>query len=321
MSRVFVTGGSGFVGRNLISALRARGHEVLALARSDASVRAVSALGATPVHGGLDDTATLATGMRGCDWVFHAAAHTEEWGPSELFERITVTGTRNVLGAAREAGVRRVIHVSSEAALLDGSPLQRVDETRPLPARPLPLYPASKAASEALVRAANGPALETVILRPRLIWGAGDTSLLPQLVAGVREGRFKWINGGHHLTSTCHVANVVEGLLLAAHKGRAGEIYFLTDGDPVELRGFLTRMLATQGVQVGDASLPRWLARLSAQICEVLWRGLALAGKPPVTRMVVSLFGEEVTVDDGKARRELGYRGNMSIERGLAEMD
>ncbi len=320
MSTAFVTGGSGFVGRNLIRALRARGDAVRALARSAESIEVMSSMGAVAVRGDLDSAAVLREGMRGCDWVFHAAAHTQEWGPRELFDRVTVDGTRNVITAAKAAGVRRLIHVSSEAALLDGSPMVRVNETRPLPARPFQYYPASKTASEALVRAANGTELETVVVRPRLIWGAGDTSLLPQLMEGVKRGRFKWIAGGRHLTSTCHVANVVEGLLLAAEKGRAGEVYFLTDGEPVKFREFLTRMLATQDVHVGDGSLPRGLARALAAVCEALWRALPLPGKPPVTRMVVYLFGEEVTVSDAKARRELGYRGRMSIDDGLKGM-
>ncbi len=320
MRTVFVTGGSGFVGRALIGALIERGDAVRALARSASSAAAVADLGALPVRGDLDDTDALGEGMRGCALVFHAAAHTEEWGPSEVFERITVGGTRKVLAAAAQAGVRRLVHVSSEAALLDGSPMVGVDETRALPAKPIALYPASKTASEALVRAANGAALETVVVRPRLVWGAGDTSLLPQLVEAVRSGRFKWINGGRHLTSTCHVANAVEGLLLAADRGRAGEVYFLTDGKPVEFREFLTRLLATQGVTIGAASLPRGLARTLALICESLWRGLRLPGKPPITRALVHLFGEEITVSDAKARRELGYAGRMSLDRGLAAL-
>lgn len=320
MRTVFVTGGSGFVGRNLIRALVARGDQVRALARSEASIEAVSSLSAIAVRGDLDNIAAMQEGMRGCDLIFHAAAHTEEWGPREVFDRVTVGGTRNVLAAAKQAGIRRLIHVSSEAALVDGSPMVRVDESRPLPVSPIQYYPASKTASEQLVRAANGNGLETIVVRPRLIWGSGDTSLLPQLVEAVKDGRFKWIGGGGHLTSTCHVANVIEGLLLAAEKGRAGEVYFLTDGEPVEFRDFMTRMLVTQGVTIGDGSVPRGLAGVVASVCEALWKNLPLPGKPPLTRMVVHLFGEEVTVNDTKARRELDYRGAMTIEAGLAEL-
>jgi nucleoside-diphosphate-sugar epimerase len=318
--RSFVTGGSGFVGQRLIAALRARGDEVLALARSDAALAAVTAAGATPVRGDLDSAATLHRGMQGCARVFHAAAHTAEWAPAAVYERVTVQGTRHVLAAARAAGVARFIHVGSEAALVDGSPLRRVDETRPLPRHPLPGYPASKAASEALVLAANEAALQTLVVRPRLVWGSGDSTLLPQLVQAVRAGRFRWIGGGRHLTSTCHVDNAVEGLLCAAERGRGGEAYFVTDGMPVEFRGFVSRMLATQGIAAPAGSLPYGVARGVAALGETLWRALPLPGKPPLTRLVLQLFGREVTVEDGKARRELGYLGATSVEAGLAAM-
>lgn len=320
MTTSFVTGGSGFVGRNLITALRARGDSVRALARSERAADTVRALGAEPVMGDLQDTAVLATGMRGADAVFHAAALAAEWGDPEDFDRINVLGTESVLAAARTAGVPRLVHVSTEAVLLDGSPLVDVDEARPRPARPLPRYPRTKAEAEARVLAANGNGLETVVARPRLIWGAGDTSVLPQIVKAVRDGRFMWIGGGRHLTSTCHVANVCEGLLLAADKGRPGEIYFLTDGEPVELRSFLGAMLATQGVTVPDKTLPFGLALTVARLCEPVWQGLRLQSPPPITRMVVYLLGREVTVNDAKARRELGYRGLVGRDAGLAAM-
>ena len=134
MKRAFVTGGSGFVGGRLIPALRARGVEVVALARSDGSAKKVEALGATAVRGDLDDTAALAAGIRGCDVVFHCAAHTDQYDPVDVHMRITVQGTKNVLAAASGA---RVVHVGTEAVLADGKPIVRADETRPLPATPI----------------------------------------------------------------------------------------------------------------------------------------------------------------------------------------
>ncbi len=160
----------------------------------------------------------------------------------------------------------------------------------------------------------------TVSVRPRFVWGKGDTSVLPVLVDAVKSKRFAWIEGGHYLTSTCHVRNVCEGALLAAEKGRGGQAYFLTDGKPIELRRFMTAMLRSAGVDPGDRSIPRWLARALAEAGEALWTKLPLPGGPPVTKMALALMGEEVTVRDDKARNELGYVGAVSIEEGLAEM-
>jgi len=318
VKRAFVTGGSGFLGRRLIAELvDKRGVAVSALARSEASAIALRGLGAEPVRGDLDDVAAMTAGMKehgGADVVFHAAAHVKQHGRLADFLRSNVAGTESTLAAARAAGVRRFVHVSTEAVLADGQPIVRADETRPYPERPAGPYPISKGLAERAVMAANRLGeLETVAIRPRFIWGKGDTSVLPELVEAVRKGRFAWIGGGHYLTSTCHVANVVEGALLAAERGAPGEIYFLTDGAPVEFRAFMTELIATQGVDAGAREVPRWVARAAAALTGWLPR-------PPVTRTAIALVGGEVTVDDAKARRELGYLGKVTREAGLAEM-
>jgi len=316
--KAFVTGGSGYVGRNLIRHLRRRGDEVRALARSQPAIKAVTELGAIAVHGDLDSADAMRNAMTGCDVVFHVAALAAEWGPREQFQHFNVEGTASVLKAAQAAGVKKFVHVGTEAALCDGTPLVNVDESRPLPERPLSRYPQSKAEAEKRVRAANGPSFETVVVRPRFVWGNDDTSVLAALVAAVKAGRFMWMDGGRYPTSTTHVDNVCEGLLLAAEKGRGGEVYFVTDGAPVELRDFVTKMLATRGVDPGGKSLPKGVVLVLARISEWIWETLGLKGEPPATRMAVHLFGESVTVNDAKARRELGYRGLVTQEQGLA---
>lgn len=317
--RVFVTGGSGFVGRELIATLRARGDEVRALVRTNEAAQTMRAHGAEPVLGDLDDQAALARGTAGCQVVFHAAAKVEMWGLREDFVRVNIVGTKNVLEAAKAQRVKRFVHVSTEAVLVGGPPIVRADESWPKPKRPIGLYPLTKGQAEEHVLAENGAKLATVIVRPRFIWGKGDTTVLPRMVDLVRQGKFSWI-GGRHLTSTCHVKNVCEGLLLAAEKGKGGEIYFLTDGAPVELRAFVTSLMATEGVTPGARSVPVWLARAAAWTLEGVWGSLRLAGEPPIARSAVRLFGTEVTVSDAKARRELGYRAEVSLEAGLAEM-
>jgi len=315
VKRAFVTGGSGFLGKRLIAELvDGRGVPVHALARSEASAIAVRGVGAEPVRGDLDDVAAMTEGMKECDVVFHAAAHVKQHGKLAEFLQINVRGTENVLAAARTAGVRRVVHIGTEAVLADGKPIVRADEARPYPARPAGPYPITKGQAERAVLAANRLGeLETVVVRPRFIWGKGDTSVLPELLETVRRKRFGWIGGGRYLTSTCHVANVVEGALLAAERGSPGEIYFLTDGPPIEFRRFVTELLATQGVDPGAREVPRWLARTIAALTGWMKR-------PPVTRTALALVGGEVTVDDAKARRELGYVGKVTLEAGLAEL-
>ena len=167
-----------------------------ALARSDGAAEKVSALGAEPVRGDLEDRDAMRAGAAGADLVFHAAAHLGEWGDREEFERINVGGTRNALETARAAGVRRFVHVGTEAGLLAGEPLVNVNEDAPLRPDSKALYSATKAMAEQVVREANGDGFETVVVRPRLVWGAGDTTILPALVSAVEKKRFSWIGGG-----------------------------------------------------------------------------------------------------------------------------
>lgn len=314
--RAFVTGGSGFIGGALIRRLVADGHEVRALARSDRSAQKVSELGAEPVEGDLGRRASLAAAASGCELAFHAAAEVEEWGPWEDFVRGNVLGTLNALGGCREAGVRRFVHVGTEAALLAGQPLVGADETTELRPDSPAYYPATKAMADRLVRRFEG--METVVVRPRLVWGPGDTTVLPGLLDAVRSGQFAWIGGGRHQTSTTHVDNVIEGLVLGAREGRPGEAYFVTDGDPLVFRDFVTRLLATQGEEPGDSELPRFVAAAVARGGEALWRALPLSGAPPLTRLALWLTSLECTIDTTKAQTELGYRPVITVDEGLA---
>lgn len=318
--QAFVTGGSGFLGRRLVGYLKQRGFTVRALARSAAAQKMVADAGAEPVPGDLDSTGAMSAAMRGCEVVFHSAALADDWGDPAQFHRVNVLGTENVLAAARSARVPRLCHVSTEAVLVGGPAIVRADETWPLPAQPLGLYPLTKGQAEQRARAASSAELRVVVVRPRLIWGKDDTTMLARLCDAARKGQFMWIDGGRYLTSTCHVENVCEGMLLAAQHGKGGEVYFLTDGEPVEFRSFATRLLRTQGIELGSRSVPRWLAMGMAALMETTARTLGVPARPLLTRSSVHLIGGEVTVSDARARRELGYKALMSTAAGLQEM-
>jgi nucleoside-diphosphate-sugar epimerase len=316
----FVTGGSGFIGGRLIRRLVSDGWSVAALARSPSAADKVRTAGAEPVIGDLERLDALRSGAEGCTLAFHAAAHLGEWGPFAEFERINVGGTRKVLEACREAGVERFVHVGTEAALLAGRPLVNVNEDAPLRPDSKAPYAATKAMAEQAVLDANEEGFETMVVRPRLVWGLGDTNIMPSLIAAIEGGRFSWIGGGRQLTSTTHVDNAVEGLVLGAEKGKPGGVYFVTDGEPVTFRDFVTELVETQGVEVPGRNMPTRLARVAAAACEATWRALPLRGTPPVTRIAVWLSSLETTIDISRARAELGYEPMRGVEEGLEEL-
>ncbi len=317
--RIFLTGGSGYVGRNLIRHFTARGVEVVALARSDASAETVRALGAKPFLGDLLD-AGLALGMAGSDAMIHAAADTDHGPATERQRRINEDGTRAVLDAARAAGIRKVIHLSTESVLATGRPLVDIDETMPLPAHPAAGYSRTKAAAERIALAESAPGFPVVILRPRFVWGRDDTTALPALTEAVRSGKFAWIGGGTYLTSTTHIANLCAAVERALDRGRGGEIYFISDGEPVPFRTIVSALLETQGLDVPDKSVPRFVLRTVAAIGDLL---AAISGGriiPPLTLQAYATSAVEVSLDIGKARRDLAYAPVISMQEGLAEL-
>ena len=190
--------GSSFRGLHVIRALRARGIPVYALATSEAAADTVLQAGATPVRGSLSDQAALQTGMQQCDLVLHLDMLEGVALPFDELYQANVVGTQEVIKAARAAQVTRLVVASTESVLLGSGPLINVDETRPHPKKPLCDYTRVMGLVEDEALAAHSPELSTVIVRPRLIWGPGDTNNLPQLVAAVRTGAFAWIGGGYH---------------------------------------------------------------------------------------------------------------------------
>jgi nucleoside-diphosphate-sugar epimerase len=318
-NKLFITGGSGYVGRNLIRHYVAKGRQVVALARSDAAMATVRALGADPWKGDLLSS-DLAEGLAGCGELIHAAADTNHGRGTDAQIATNLDGTRNVLAAARQAKLSRVVYVSTESVLLDGWPLVNANEHHPVPRRPVGTYSRTKAAAERLALLQNTDSFAVVAVRPRMVWGRDDTTALPQLVGAASSGQLAWIDGGDYKTSSTHIANLCAGIDLALSKGRGGEVYFLSDGEPWAFRKLVSGILAANGVVVPDKTVPRWLLRTMATVGDALASLTAGRITLPITMQSFATSAVEVTLDISKARKELGYHPVMTIEDGLAEM-
>ena len=306
----------------MIQHLRAQGWQVRALARSPQAQARVAALGAQPVPGDLADAASLRRAVSGCDAVVHAAAVFKLWGDPREFEQANVQGTRDLLAAAAASPtVGRFVQVGAAAVVMgDVEPMLRANENLPRQERSWAPYSASKARAEAEVLAANAPGrFETMVIRPPMVWGRGMPTL-DHMVDTVRAGQFRWVGDGSQSMSTAHVGNVCHAVALALDRGTGGQAYFVSDGQDGTLRGVLSALLRSRGVEPPKASAPLPVAWAMARVMEWAWRRFDRAGEPPITRQMLRLIGVPFTVDIAKAERELGYRPVVSWEQGLAAM-
>ena len=315
---IFITGASGFVGAAAAKRLVADGHRVSAMSRSEQSDATIRALGAEPVRCDLDSV--VAEHVRGVDIVIHSAAFVESWGPKDAWYKSNVVGTQAMLDAAKAAGVARFIHIGTEAAIWHGQNLDGADETYPLALdSPYP-YCATKAQAEMRVRAANSDGFTTIVLRPRFIWGPGDLTMLPSVVAMAKAGNFAWIDRGKARTSTTYIDNLVHAIMLSLTHGTGGEAYFILDEGEVTLKPFITDMAATIGLTLPDKSMPGGVLNGLAAVLETVWRTLNLKSAPPITRHVVMVMRCDCVLDGRKAELGLGYRPQISRAAGLAAM-
>ncbi|MFQ3582987.1 MAG: hopanoid-associated sugar epimerase [Chloracidobacterium sp.] len=258
--KVFLTGGTGFVGASVLRELLSGGAEVRALARRNGDRRNLEGLVFDLVEGDLDDPALLTRAMEGCEWVFHVAAHYSLLRRDrDAIYRANVEGTRHILQAARAAGVKRVVHTSSVAAIGVPPDGAVADETFQTTVEELVSdYKKSKFLSEQLARQAAREGLPVIIVNPSTPIGPYDVKPTPtgEIVLRFLQGRMPaYVDTGMNLI---HVRDVAIGHLRAAEKGRVGERYILGCQN-LTLKAILDLLSAITGLPAPKRKLPHWL--------------------------------------------------------------
>lgn len=314
-----VTGGGGFIGHYLVAALVARGRRVRCLVRTPEAARAVRALGAEAVLGDICDPATLSGIASGVDQVYHLAAVGHVAAITEAayrrFIAVNVEGTRNLLAACAHAPLQCFVHFSSTAAM--GLPrVPVVDETTPCqPATP---YQRSKRESELVALSAHErQGLPVVIVRPCMVYGPGGKGEFLKICRLVRAGLFPRVSRGPELTPAVHVRDLVQGVMAAAERGRAGQVYLLTGPVSYEMHELRRLILQALGLRRPYPYVPLPLALGAAALFELLARASGRA--PIVTRANIASTAYDRVFDLRKARNELGYEPRVPIAEGIAE--
>ncbi len=316
--RVFVTGGTGFIGGETVRQLRERGDEVVCLARSREKARTLEEAGCELVAGDLDDVGAIARGMEGCDAVIHAAAMYEVGIPESqrpAMYAANVTGTENVLRCAREAGVRKVVYVSTVGAFgnTDG---RVVDESYRHPGKSFTsYYEETKVEAHRVAERFIEEGLPCVIVQPGGVYGPGDTSQVADLVDQFLAGKMPLIPFPELGICLTHVEDIAGGILLALDRGKPGEAYVIS-GPATTMREALRIVAEQTGRRLPKRAVPVPLMKAMTPAGPLVGR---LMGQPPNLReLISSADGVTFWASHEKATRELGYEPR-DLEEGLRQ--
>jgi nucleoside-diphosphate-sugar epimerase len=336
-----VTGGGGFLGGYIVEALLARGDRVRSFGRG--AYLTLAAQGVEIVRGDIRDNEALSTACFGIDCVFHAAALPGVGMDREAYRSVNQLGTELLLANCRRHGVSRFVYTSSPSVVFAGRDQCGVDESAPYDFGWMranrAYYSESKACAEQAVLAANSDRLKTCALRPHLIWGPGDTHLIPRLIARARSGRLRRVGDGTNLVDITYVENAAEAHLRAADAldgeaadfgelsrveaaspSPAGKAYFISQGEPVNCWQWIDEVLKLAGLSAVDKSLSRKTARRLGAVCEAAYRALPLRREPPMTRFLAAQLATSHWFDITAARRDFGYEPRVSTAEGMRRL-
>ncbi|MDQ2731852.1 MAG: NAD-dependent epimerase/dehydratase family protein [Armatimonadota bacterium] len=313
---VLVTGGTGFLGSNLARSLLQRSDRVRVLGRNQHACDALAAAGAEIARIDLRDGPGVMDACVGMDVVCHAGAFSAPWGRQSDFLSINVGGTANVIAGCKAHGVSRLVYISSPSVVFSGRDGAHMTESAPYPRRFASVYSETKAMGERLVTRAFGEGLSTVTLRPKAIFGPGDTSLLPRILSAAAAGRLPQIGSGANRVDLTYVDNVVDAILLAFLSDNAsGHTYTITNGEPVLLWNLIREILGRLDYPSQLRTLPFPVVYGAAALMEG-WA--ALTGREPLlTCYIVAILGRTQTYDITAARRDLGYSPKVSLSEGV----
>lgn len=321
--RVLVTGASGFIGSHLVEHLVQQGYEVRALVRSADRIPFLRELGAVPQLGDVTDKESLSVACQNVEVVFHLAALVTDWAVWRKFEMHTVRGTRNLLQAAADAGVKRFLHASTVAVYDDvASNLhRRILESAPcrIGDRTHGYYARAKLASENDVWSYHHRGLiEATIVRPAFVYGPRDRTVLPRLIDFLSSRMAAWIGNGDPVIDPIYVTDVASCIATAAESRLAvGQAYNIAPEREVGVREFYTKLCYYCGISPPGFCVSYRVADTVASILETGYRILRISRAPIITRAGLGLFALDRHHDSTKAVEQLGWRPQVELDEGL----
>lgn len=313
-----VTGASGFLGGHLAEALVAEGEEVFVLVRKTSAMPHLSQLPVKPVIGDLTDPASLRKAVEPVTRIFHCAACSTDWAPWETYFAANVTGTQNLLEAARSAPkLQRFVHVSTTDVY--GYPAVPCDETQPMADVGLPYNRTKRLGELAVWKAYRESGLPVTVVRPATIYGPRGKDFTVEIAALLRQRLMATIDGGRAAGGFAYVCNVVDAMMQASLAEKTiGEAYNIADGTNATWDDYLRLFAAGLDHPRPWINLSTKTAVGLARVFEAIHKALRLPGRPLLTRHAIKLLGIDQEFPADKARRDFDFAPTISLEEGIA---
>ena len=315
---VLVTGANGFIGSNLCEALTQSGLSVTGLVRNSSDLRfLVNEAHIKIEKGDITVRESLTTAMQDKSVVFHVAGLASDWGHWDLFREVNVEGVRNVMDCALQAGVRRVVHISSVSVY--GFPGgSDIDEQSPLVARPNDTYITTKTEGEKLALNYNSREMAVTAIRPAGVFGPNDRTTTLQLVPAILSKKFGYVNGGKHIMAPVYIDNLVQMIKLVAESdGAPGQVYNAADDGRTTWKEYVEWMCEYLGCKKPWLSVPHWIAWPLAIMLERTAKLLNKKESPMINTYRIRAVKQDNHYSTEKAKRELGYRPEVSTREGI----
>lgn len=315
--RAVITGGSGFLGGRLAQLLVARGEDVTILARPTSDLEHLAGLPIRVAPGDLRDPASLDQAVAGATHIFHCAACSTDWAPLQTYVGSNITGTENLLAAARTVPtLERFLHVSTTDVY--GYPQNPCTETGPLIRTDLPYNQTKLAGERAVLSAGQTHGLPVTVVRPGTIYGPRGKDFTVDIATLLRQRTMAVIDGGAAPGGFTYVDNTAEAMIDAAlSPSTLGEAYNLVDGTGTTWREYLGRFAALLGVKPPWIDLHFPAAMALAAAMEAPHRYLGLPGRPLLTRHAVYLLARSQEFPITKARTDFNFSPTIPLEEGL----
>jgi len=316
MSNVLITGVNGFIGSHVARKFLSEKHNIRGLVRKTSDLSLINDLDIELLTGDICDISSLEPAVKNIDLLVHIAGFASDWGKYNDFYKSNILGTQNIVSVANNAGVKRMVHISTVA--VHGFGFRNFSENSPFSDRLNNYAKTKKLAEEWLFNSIEDISMEITCIRPGNVFGPDDHTFMDKYLKSVETGRLAQINHGRSYTCPCYVENLADAIYLAGFsKNAVGEAFIITDGLNISWNEFNDLLASELGTKMSSISVPFVIAYIIAFLMEIFYKLLFIRRAPFLTRYRISNGGKDYHFSIEKAKSLLNWEPKVNLSESV----